>query len=232
MLEPQQTPPAPPLERPILTSRRRGLWRDVAEMVILIVVVYTLVNLTTARAIVEGPSMQPNFYTGQLVIINRFAYYYASPARGDVVVLHNPGDSCKDVIKQDMGLSILVPHDTGEACADLIKRVIGLPGETVEVKGKNVFINGTQIDEPYIVNPCERNCEGKWTLGTDQYFVMGDNRPNSYDSRGFGPINRSLIVGEAWVRYWPVQDMSVIPHPSYGTIPTATAATPPATTEK
>ncbi|HLY25897.1 MAG TPA: S26 family signal peptidase, partial [Aggregatilineales bacterium] len=73
-----------PLERPVLDSRR-GLRRDLFETVLLVVVVYTLVNLSTARAVVIGPSMQPNFYTGQLVIINRFAYFYSEPQRGDVV---------------------------------------------------------------------------------------------------------------------------------------------------
>src|SRR5438105_4375141 len=81
-------------DRPRLTSGRK-LRRDIIETVLLVIVTYTLVNLTTARAIVEGPSMQPNFYTGQLVVINVFAYYYASPQRGDVVVLHNPRADCQ-----------------------------------------------------------------------------------------------------------------------------------------
>src|SRR5262245_15495331 len=76
----------------------RGWWRDVLEIVALIVIIYTLVNLSTARAIVEGPSMQPNFYTGQLVIVNRFAYYFSQPQRGDVVVINNPTEACKDVV--------------------------------------------------------------------------------------------------------------------------------------
>lgn len=210
------------VERPTLTRSRRGLWRDVLEMVVLIVVIYTLVNLTTARALVLGASMQPNFYTGQLIIVNRFAYYFAPPARGDVVVLLNPTEQCKDVIRQSTGLSVIVPQSKNEVCDDLIKRVIGLPGETVQIQAGRVSINGKRLEEPYIPHFCERGCDNTWKLKDDEYFVLGDNRPNSLDSHAFGPINRTLIVGEAWVRYWPLQDFAVLPHPDYGTIPTAT----------
>jgi len=143
---------APPLDRPRLSRQRRGFWRDALEMVALIVVIYTFVNLTTARAIVEGPSMQPNFYTGQLIIVNLFAYYFAPPARGDVIVLHNPSADCKSVIQQNASVLILLPNNASSGCDDLIKRVIGLPGETVDIKGGRVSINGVQIDEPYIAH--------------------------------------------------------------------------------
>src|SRR5258706_16288143 len=133
-------------ESPRIVSRRR-LRRDIIETLLVVVVIYTLVNLTTARAVVEGPSMQPNFYTGQLVVINRFAYYFARPARGDVVVLHSPRSECLTPDKIE---------STG--CEDLIKRVIGLPGEKVEIKNGRVFINKTQIDEPYIQEFCKVGC--------------------------------------------------------------------------
>src|SRR3954462_2536283 len=92
-------PPEPPKSARPGLNPRRGWLRDVLEIVALIVIIYTLVNLSTARAIVEGPSMQPNFYTGQLVIVNRFAYYFSQPQRGDVVVLNNPTEPCKDIVK-------------------------------------------------------------------------------------------------------------------------------------
>ncbi len=213
------------LERPRLRRHRRGLWRDAIEMVALIVVIYTFVNLTTARAIVEGPSMQPNFYTGQLIIVNLFAYYFAPPARGDVIVLHNPSEDCKSVIQQNASVLILLPNNVSNGCDDLIKRVIGLPGETVDIKGGRVSINGVPIDEPYIAHFCDRGCDGTWHLKPNQYFILGDNRANSYDSHAFGPIDLSLIVGQAWIRYWPLPDAQAIPHPTYGTIPAAPPAT-------
>jgi signal peptidase I len=191
--------PTLPFAKPKLRPRRR-LSRDVLEIFLLIILTYTPINLMTARAIVDGPSMQPTFYTGQLVIVNRAAYFFSAPGRGDVVVLHNPRDQNQD---------------------DLIKRVIGLPGEMVEIKQGKVYIDGTLIDEPYIKNTCE-NCDGvgKWALGPDEYFIMGDNRPNSLDSHNFGPVRRHLIVGQAWIRYWPLSDFALIDHPRY---PVATA---------
>ncbi len=198
--------------------------REILEIVALVVIIYTLINLSTARAIVEGPSMQPNFYTGQVVIINRFAYYFSEPARGDVIVLNNPKESCKDVIKDKntIVLPFTSPDDSNDECADLIKRVIGLPGETVDIKQGRVYINGAELEEPYIAKFCLMGCDGKWTLKADEYFVLGDNRNNSMDSHSFGPINRHLIVGEAWIRYWPIKDAGVIPHPAYGTLNAAT----------
>ena len=178
-------------------SRHHALWRDVVEIVLLIVTIYTLVNLATARAVVEGQSMQPNFYTGQLVIVNRFAYYFTEPQRGDVIVLHDPKDPSQD----------------------FIKRVMALPNETVQIQQGRVYINGAELDEPYIAEFCRAGCDGTWTLKNDEYFVLGDNRSNSFDSHSFGPITRSLIVGEAWIRYWPPQDVGFIQHPGYGPIP-------------
>jgi signal peptidase I len=184
-------------------SPRNTLWRDVIEIVFLIVIIYTLVNLSTARAVVEGSSMQPNFETGQLVIVNRFAYYFNNPERGDVIVLHNPKN----------------------ANEDFIKRVVGLPGEIVEIKEGRVYANGIRLEEPYIENFCA-NCDKAWTLGPDEYFVLGDNRRNSHDSHSFGPIKRDLIVGQAWIRYWPPKDFALIHHPDYGPIPSFFNPTP------
>jgi len=186
-------------------SRQHSLWRDVIEIVLLIVTIYTLVNLATARAVVEGQSMQPNFYTGQLVIVNRFAYYFLEPQRGDVIVLHDPKDPSQD----------------------FIKRVVGLPNETVQIQGGRVYINGVELDEPYIAEFCRAGCDGTWTLKSDEYFVLGDNRSNSFDSHSFGPIARSLIVGQAWIRYWPPQDVGMIQHPGYGPIPSSGALPTP-----
>lgn len=190
------------VQHPRLRSRRR-LRRDILEMIVLIVVVYTLVNLSTVRASLEGPSMQPSFFAGQVIVVNRFAYYFARPARGDVVVLHSPTKDCRGTQADDKN------------CEDLIKRVIGLPGELVQISTGRVYINGSMLDEPYVIKGFCEGCDGTWTVGADEYFVLGDNRNNSMDSHSFGPIQRDLIVGEAWIRYWPPQDASVIPHPGY-----------------
>jgi signal peptidase I len=195
---------ADPEKRPVLVSRNT-LWRDVIEILLLIITIYSLVNLATARAVVEGASMQPNFYTGQLVIVNRFAYYFSRPQRGDVIVLHDPQDPAQD----------------------FIKRVVGLPGEVVTIKEGRVYVNDTLLDEAYIPRFCTTGCDGQWVLDNEQYFVLGDNRPNSHDSHSFGPIDSKLIVGKAWIRYWPLPDIGMIPHQEYAPVnpvapPTAT----------
>ncbi len=182
--------------RPLLRGRRSPL-RDGLEITLLVLLVFTPINLITARAVVQGPSMQPTFYTGDLVVVNRAAYFFSRPQRGDVIVLHSP-------------------HSTGSD--DLIKRVIGLPNETVELRDGRVYIDGALLEEPYIREFCGLGCNGKWTLSGTQYFVLGDNRPHSYDSHNFGPIEQHLIVGQAWLRYYPLSSLTFIEHPTYGQV--------------
>jgi signal peptidase I len=189
------TDTAPPrsMARPNLGFRVSVL-RDVLEVLMVIVSIYTTVNLASARAIVEGGSMLPNFDTGQLIIVNRIAYFYSKPERGDVIVLHNPRN----------------------AAEDYIKRVIGLPGETVQISGGYVYVDGKQLYEPYLdmENFCY-TCEGTWLLGADEYFVLGDNRRNSTDSHIFGAVKQDVIIGKAWLRYWPTNSLGLIPHEDY-----------------
>ncbi len=169
--------------------RRRGFLREILETVVLIAAIYALVNLATARFIVEGPSMQPNFETGQFLIVSRVNYLFGQPSYGDIVVFHYPNN----------------PED------DYIKRVIGLPGDTVEITDQQVYVNGQLMDEPYILEACQRNCsDAVWELSPEEYFVMGDNRNHSQDSRSFGAVNREFIVGEALVRYWPPSDWGIV----------------------
>ena len=185
---------------------RQTVWRDMFEFALLLISIYAVVNLTTARAVVEGISMQPNFFTSQLIVVNRLIYYFAKPVRGDVIVLHNPEDPSQD----------------------FIKRVVGLPGEQIAIRAGRVYVNGTRLEEPYIANFCT-SCDGTWELDADHYFVLGDNRPNSHDSHAFGPLDRRLIVGKAWLRYWPFSDFGFIPSPVYGSINPQRPAAPPPT---
>ncbi len=179
-------PPIKEKLRPLLNLRSG--WFELLERIILVIAIYTLVNLATIRFIVDGASMYPTFETGQYLIINRLNYTLSTPQRGDVVVFHLPNNTRRD----------------------FIKRVIGLPGETIEFRDTQVYINGEPLNEPYINEPCAEDmcADGIMQLGEGEYFVMGDNRNQSADSRFFGPIGLDLIVGEATLRYYPFSDFT------------------------
>jgi len=191
-------PAAPALPRPRL--KRPGVWRERLELLVLIVVVFTLVNLATMRFFIDGPSMQPNFHDGEFLIVSRVHYLLGSPVRGDIAVFDAPGDD-------DRRVNPL-----------LIKRVIGVPGDHVVVESGETFVNGVRIDEPFIFQNdapyrCSQYCDV--ILGADEYFMMGDHRNDSNDSRAFGPVTRNRIVGEAIVRYWPPSAWGSVIHYAY-----------------
>lgn len=199
-LQPSQPQPRPKI------MRRRGVMREITETLLLVVAIYALVNLSTARFVVEGRSMEPNFHSDEFVIVSRLAYIIGEPQRGDVIVFH---------------------YDV-ENKRDFIKRIIGLPGEYIQMKNGLVYIDGEPIDEPYVQALCRSaTCRDReWTLGEDEFFVLGDNRNSSQDSHDFGPIKRSQIVGRAWVRYWPPEDWTIISHHEYGAPPIVPTPTP------
>lgn len=180
------------LSRPRPRLRRRGLLYELIETIVLVVSLYALADLASVRFYVEGPSMEPNFYTGQRVIVSRINYMIANPQRGDIIVFESP--------------------DRPGVDPPLIKRVIGLPGETVEIRDTQVYIDGRLLEEPYINEACRPSSCGAQTtsLGPDEYFVMGDNRNHSRDSRRFDAIKREHVIGEALIRYWPPQDWGLL----------------------
>jgi signal peptidase I len=195
----------PPMKESVMTMdvprpqlHRSNFVRELSETLILIALVYTLVNLATVRFYIEGPSMQPNFWAGQFLIVSRLHYLFSEPERGDIVVFDPPGD------------------DNQSDDPLLIKRLIGMPGDHIEVRDGSVFINGEPLAEPYlneVGSPIR--CSGEQcdvVLNADQYFLMGDNRNNSRDSRVFGPVERSRLVGEAILRYWPPSDWGIVTH--------------------
>lgn len=178
-----------PLPRPRLTRQR---WlREIFETFLIFVVVYVLVNLLTARFIVDGSSMAPRFATGQYILVNRTAYLFGEPQRGDVIVLHS----------------------SEAANTDLLKRIIGMPGETVSIHDGLVYINGEPLNEPYI--NAQPRYQGEWVLDDDEIFVLGDNRNNSRDSHNYGPVVLANVIGQAAVIYWPPQDWGLISHFDY-----------------
>lgn len=124
--------------------------------------------------IVDGPSMNPNLATNDIMLVNKISYLVSKPTRGDIVVLKFPGDPEK---------------------RKFVKRVIGLPGETVEIKKGKIYINSKLLIESYLDENIDSGKDQKVILASDQYFTCGDNRPNSNDSRFFGPVPKNYLIG-------------------------------------
>ena len=195
----ENTAPAVVDERPQLPGRgtARRVMIELVQTVLMVIGIYTVVNLAIPRYAVEGKSMQPSFNGegSERVIVSRLDYVLSDPKRGDIIVLNNPQGEDR-----------------------YIKRIVGLPGEIVTMEDGQVYINGTILEEPYIMELCNRSrCNDReWLLGEDEYFVLGDNRNNCHDSVAFGAIPRSLIVGRAWIRYWPPSEWAIFEHHNYG----------------
>jgi signal peptidase I len=162
--------------------------REVLETVLPALVIVLVINMFLAQATrVEGQSMEPNLHDNQRLIIEKVSYYVHPPRRGDIIVLK-------------------LPNHRSDA---LIKRVIGLPGETVEIRDGVVLINGQPLDEPYLNQSTYQGMPPR-VVPVGQVFVLGDNRGFSNDSRSFGFVPFSDIVGRAWFRYWPLSEIGPV----------------------
>jgi signal peptidase I len=173
---------------------------DILQTIVLAAAIFVIIYLFAAQPhLVKGSSMEPNFHDGDYILTEKVSYKFREPKRGEVIIFKAPN-------RPD---------------ADYIKRVIGLPGETMKVIEGKIYINNTPLDEQY--EPIssqtfsgrflEENKE--FTIPQNQYFVFGDNRSHSSDSREFGPVDKELIIGRALVRYWPVPRFGAIKTPFY-----------------
>jgi signal peptidase I len=172
------------------------LVRDIVEVVALALLIFFVVQLAVQNYQVQGISMMPGLTNGEYVFVNKLAYLTHDPERGDVIVFHWPVDTTKD----------------------FIKRVIGLPGDTIVTDSTTVRVDGVVLNEPYISQPS--NPAGSvWKVPANDYFVMGDNRPSSDDSRDWGVetqtpqlsfVPKSYIIGKAVLVYWPLGSWQII----------------------
>lgn len=167
----------------------RRLLRDLVETIVLAFILFILINTVTARIRVESVSMQPNLYEGDFVLVNRIAYRFSPPQRGDIVVFRFPPN----------------PEET-----PYIKRVIGLPGNTVRISEGNVYINDEMLQEDYIRVPTGQS--GTWVVTENSIFVMGDNRGSSSDSRNWGLVPFENIIGKALFIYLPFSHWAWLDH--------------------
>jgi signal peptidase I len=174
---------------PTTGSSASSLLREVAEVVVLAIILYFGISFAVQAVHVEGLSMYATLDDNDYLIANKIDYRLHPPQRGDIIILRPPTDNSKD----------------------FIKRVIALPGERLFIRDGHVYINGHLLDEPYLPEAWTTlNNPAPWSVGdgavipANDYFVMGDNRNRSQDSRIFGPISRDRIDGRAWFRIWPL----------------------------
>lgn len=170
-----------------------SFWEFVRFAIIAIAIVLPIRIFIAQPFVVSGSSMVPTFKDGQYLIVDEISYRLGTPERGDVVIFRYPKDPTKF----------------------FIKRIIGLPNETVDVDGNEITItnqehpDGIQLSQPYLRTVS--NTKDHMMLGSDEYFVMGDNRPGSSDSRVWGPVARKFIIGKAFLRLLPVSEIKLMP---------------------
>lgn len=169
-------------------KKESGLLEFIKVVVISVAIVLPIRAYIAQPFIVSGASMEPNFHNGEYLIIDELTYAFRAPERGEVIVFRYP----------------LKPSEF------FIKRIVGLPGETVEIKANKVFVNGTEWAEPYLPGTSKTAINIRMILGGNEYFVLGDNRPQSSDSRFWGALPKEKIMGRALLRLWPIAKASVI----------------------
>jgi signal peptidase I len=190
---------------PVSGRAARGWVFEIVETIVLTLVIFLVIQNFIAQPFkVDGESMEDTFLNGQYVLVDRVSPNWSPYVRGQVVVFQPP---------------------SGVESGDypFIKRVIGVAGDTISLRDGVVYVNGTALDEPYVFRDAAGHAQPTdpltsqttWTVPTGDLFVMGDHREVSEDSRAFGPIPVSSVIGRAVVRYWPLADFELIPSPSY-----------------
>ncbi len=164
--------------------KRSHIARDIIEIIVLAFVIFLVVRFVLQSYRVNDTSMQPNLQTNEYVLVNKTAYLFHQPDRGDVIVFHYPFNTQ----------------------IDYVKRIIARPGDTIDLDSTTVRVNGVLLKEPYISMPVNAIAIHR-KLGPNEYFVMGDNRNNSGDSRNWGPLDGQFIVGKAIMVYWPINHL-------------------------
>jgi signal peptidase I, bacterial type len=190
-----------------------GCLLEIVETLVLTLIIFFVIQTFVAQPYkVQQQSMEHTLEPDQYVLVDKLTPRFDTFKRGDIVVFTPPADWV-----QDDG-------------TPFIKRVVGLGGDTVEIHDGSVFINGTKLDEPYRYadtpggTPQVTTVQGdasRWLIAAGDLFLMGDHRANSQDSRTFGEVPVSQVIGRAWLRYWPINVFGILPTPTYPELATS-----------
>ncbi|HEY4521775.1 MAG TPA: signal peptidase I [Candidatus Paceibacterota bacterium] len=173
-------------------QKKNSLFEFVKILVISLAIVFPIRAYVAQPFIVEGDSMEPNFSDGEYLIVDEISYRFKEPQRGDVIVFHPP---------------------TGQRIF-FIKRIVGLPGEKVLIENGKIILGGGNerviLDEKYLPEGLKTNPDSSFSLGENEYFVLGDNRDRSSDSRLWGTLKKESITGRAFLRLWPLSNLDIL----------------------
>jgi signal peptidase I len=185
--------------------------REVFEAVVLALIVFLVIQTGVRNFKVEGASMQPTLHGGQFLLVNKLVYFKLDTARISRIVPFWKVDrsSQRFALRPPNRGEVIVFHYPRDVTKDFVKRVVGLPGETVEVREGTTYIDGQPIDEPYLTTT-DRSSSKLVLLDREEYYVMGDNRRGSNDSRNWGPVSEELLLGKVWFVYWPFSEMGLV----------------------
>ena len=177
-----------------------GYFVDIIETIVVAAAIFVVVYLFLLQPHqVRGASMEPNLSNGQYILTDKISYRFDKPRRGDIIVFKAPVDENYDYIK----------------------RIVGLPGESIKIKDGKIIIKnpehpkGFVLEEPYKINGSDQpgtllEDKKEFKVSEDNYFVLGDNRNQSFDSREWGELSRKNIIGKTWLRYWPISKLSFV----------------------
>ena len=192
----------------------RSLLREVIETALLALLIFLAVRSAVQNFKVEGDSMFPSLHDGQYIIVNKVAYAQFDLGMFDFLPFFDAGeDSTVHVFGKPSRGDVIVFKSPNDPSRDFIKRVIGVPGDKVEIRDSVVYVNDEALVEPYITGRNTCPC-GPWEVPEGQYFVMGDHRNNSSDSRSFLYVPEKDIIGKTWFSYWPPEEMGLAPNHS------------------
>jgi signal peptidase I len=196
--DPQLIPEVPPSK-----PGWKSFVQEILETLGLAVLLFLVINIISARVRVDGFSMRPTLDDGEFVLINRLAYQFGSFQHGDIIVFRPPMYPEASFFRRLLGLP-----NISDDYEDYIKRIVGLPGDTVAIKNRTVYINDIPMSESYIA--ATPDYSGEWTVPEGNLFVLGDNRNNSADSHAWGFLPEQNVLGKALVIYWPFEDWKLL----------------------
>jgi len=192
-----------------MRSHRFGFLFEIVETLVLTLVIFLAIQTFVAQPYqVQQVSMEQTLEPNQYVLVDKLTTHFEDYKRGDIVVFNPPAG---------------FPDANG---TPFIKRVIGVGGDTVQIRDDGLYVDGTKLDEPYVFAGNQTLVTGdqsSWVIPQGELFLMGDHRESSADSRIFGPVQESAVIGRAWLRYWPVNTFGVLQTPTY---PALVAAAP------